>query len=114
MVAILEGEEVDAYVRRRGRAALKLSKENGLWSAHWFRRALAWDGHLSRPLNSYSWAARLREYRGRSWLMEQRRFFAPRDGSSASILAGRTGTRALPGKVSMRYHDGIEFARGEL
>ena len=109
-----EGEEADAYVRRRGRAARKLCVANGKWSALWFRRAVQWDEHLARPLNSNSWAAKLRMYRGRSWLMEQRSKFAPSVASlasPASMLAGRTGTRAQAGKVHMRFHDGIEYAR---
>ena len=110
-------EEVDAYVRRRGKAARKLCIANGKWSALWFRRAVQWDEHLARPLNSYSWAAKLRMYRGRSWLMEQRSKFASSVASLASpvsMVAGRTGTRAMSGKVHMRFHDGIEYARTNM
>jgi hypothetical protein len=107
------GEEADSYVKRRGRAARKICSERGLWSNHWFGRSLAWDEHLARPRNFVSWPAKLREYRGRQWLIEQRASFAPSvasRGSTASVFAGRTGTRSFPGKVQARWHDGIDFA----
>ena len=110
----LDGEDTIAYFRRRRRLARTLSSETGLWSERWFKRSLQWDEHIARPRNRQSWPAKLRNYRGRDWLMERRMSFAPsvasRD-SPASILAGRTGTRAFKGKVFMRWHDGIEFAR---
>ena len=110
----LEAEETNDYFRRRRRIARNLCIENGLWSKRWFSRSLKWDQHLARPLNRHSWPAQLREYRGREWLMERRMSFAPSVASrtsSASILAGRTDTRAVRGKVHMRWHDGIEFAK---
>ena len=107
-------EEVDAYVRRRGEAARKKNSEHGVWSNHWFGRALDWDEHLARPRNLASWPAKLRDYRGRQWLIERRASFAPSVASrrsSVSVFAGRTGTRSFPGKVHTRWHDGIDYAR---
>jgi hypothetical protein len=105
------GEDVDSYVRRRGRIARKLCHKVGSWSSHWFTRAQRWDEHLARSRNANTWAARLREYHGKQWLMDKRAQLAPPGSSAVSTLAGRTGTRALPGKVQMRWHDGIDFAR---
>jgi len=108
------GEEAEDYVRRRGRAARKICTEQGMWSNHWFGRATRWDEHLARPRNWKSWPARLREYRGRQWLIERRAHFAPSvasRSSTASVFAGRTGTRSFRGKVHTRWHDGIDFAR---
>ena len=105
------GEDAGDYVRRRGRIARKLCREMGSWSAHWFERARRWDDHLSRRRNADTWAAKLREYRGKHWLMDRRALFAPPGSSQVSVRAGRTGTRALPGKVHMRWHDGIDFAK---
>jgi hypothetical protein len=108
------GEEAADYVRRRGRLARKVCVEQGVWSHKWFGRATQWDDHLARPQNFHSWPAKLREHKGKQWLMERRASFAPtvasRD-SSSSILAGRTGTRSFRGKVNTRWHDGIDFAR---
>ena len=107
----LAGEEVDSYVKRRGRAARKICVERGLWSHHWFNRAIQWDEHLSRPRNMHSWAARLREYRGKQWLIDRRVSLAPADSSNVSIFAGRTGTRSFQGCVHTRWHDSIDYAR---
>ena len=111
------GEEAEAYVRRRGREARKCNMSQGLWSQHWFGRAIRWDDHLARPANQHTWAAKLREYKGKEWLMHRRALFAPSAasrGSSVSITAGRTGTRSVHGKVHMRWHDGIDLARSYL
>ena len=108
------GEEAKDYVRRRGREARKTRAEQGMWSKHWFGRAVSWDDHLARPRNFNSWPAQLRDYRGKEWLMERRASFAASAssrGSTASILAGRTGTRSARGKVHVRWHDGIDYAR---
>jgi len=113
----LQGEDAPEYVRRRGRLARQVCKENGNWSHHWFGRALHWDEHLNRVHNSYTWAARLRDFHGKQWLIDKRASFAPSTASRnspASILAGRTGTRAFRGKVHMRWHDGIDMARDVL
>ena len=104
----LEGEDPDTYVRRRGRAARTLCREQGSWSADWFARAADWDEHLARPRNQNTWSATLRDFRGKDWLMQQRASFA---SSSASLRAGRTGTRAIHGKVQVRWHDGIDYAK---
>ena len=106
------GEDVDAYVRRRGRLARNQCLQQGQWSDFWFSRASKWDEHLARERNGYSWSARLRDYRGMHWLMERRAALAPRVSAVVSIRAGRTGTRAAPGKVHARWHDGIEYAKG--
>jgi len=106
------GEDVDSYVRRRGRIARQLCRKVGFWSSHWFSRAVRWDEHLARSRNANTWAARLREYHGKQWLMDKRAQLAPSGSSGVSMLAGRTGTRALAGKVQMRWHDGIDPARG--
>ena len=112
-----EGEELDSFVRRRGRAARKCALGQGLWSQHWFGRSVRWDDHLSRPSNFHTWAAKLREYHGKEWLIDRRASFAPSTASresTASATAGRTGTRSVHGKVHMRWHDGIDFARSLL
>ena len=110
----IPGEEAKNYVRRRGRAARKTCAEQGMWSRHWFGRAVRWDEHLARPRNFNSWSAQLRDYRGKEWLMDRRASFAPSvasRGSSVSIYAGRIGTRSVRGKVHVRWHDGIDFAQ---
>ena len=94
-------EEPADYIRRRGRLARALCQKQGRWSAHWFTRACAWDKHISRGHNDNAWSAKLRDYRGKEWLMQRRADLAPH-ASSASLSAGRTGTRAIHGKVQVR------------
>ena len=106
------GEEFADYFRRRGRIAGKLCRDQGLWSTLWFQRALRWDGHLARPRNLDSWAARLRSHHDRDWFIQRRLRFTAFEGSS--VLAGKTGTRASRGKVQMRWRDGIVLAQEEL
>lgn len=104
------GEPLDDFVRRRGRLAAKFCREHGSWTEFWFSRAVHWDEHLSRPRNKFCWAAKLRQYRDREWFMQRRIEMAPVDGHQ-SMLAGRTGTRAFRGRVHMRWHDGIAYAK---
>jgi len=110
----LEGEDPASYVRRRGRVARGHCRKQGLWAAHWFARAIAWDDHLTRARNGQTWSGRLRDFRGKEWLKQQRALYVPRgfsDASAASLRAGRTGTRAVRGKVQTRWHDGIDYAK---
>ena len=116
-VPLREGEPVVDFIRRRGRIAKASCDSHGLWSQRWFDRALRWDEHLARPRNCQGWAARLRSYHDRDWFIFRRSLFAPVTSSresAASATAGRTGTRACRGKVHMRWHDGVEYARQNL
>ena len=111
----LEGERPEDYVRRRGRLAARLAQSHGPWSRRWFQRVLSWDEHLARPRNRHLWAAKLRSYHDRDWFIFRRSMFAPSVASRhspASATAGRTDTRSGQAKVHMRWHDGIEYARG--
>ena len=108
----VEGEEPEHYVRRRGRIARGHCQKQGFWSAQWFARAIAWDDHLARAHNANIWSAAMRDFRGKAWLMEQRAAFAP--AGSSALQAGRTGTRAIHGKVQMRWHDGVDYAKSRL
>ena len=110
----LDGEFAEDYVRRRGRLAARICKEQGLWSHKWFKRAIKWDEHLARPQNSLYWAAALRSYHDYQWFIFRRSLFAPSVASCsspASATAGRTDTRSGRGKVHTRWHDGIIYAR---
>ena len=105
----LEGEDPANYVRRRGRIARGHCHRQGSWSNLWFTRAIAWDGHLDRPLNGNTWSAVLQNFRGKEWLMQRRASHA-----SASLFAGRTNTRAMHGHVATRWHDGADYARSHV
>ena len=107
----IAGEDAPEYVRRRGRAARKFCAQAGFWSSHWFSRVRNWDDHLARERNQHTWAARLQSYHGKQWLIDRRIALAPARGASVSIFAGRTGTRAAPGYVFTRWHDGVDMAR---
>ena len=97
----ISGEAADAYCRRRKKAASKLSQECGIWSKRWYARAIAWDDHVGRAHNPYSWPSVLQEFQGADWLDEQR---------VLRRMQG-TGTRASAGRPCMRWSDGIAFAR---
>ena len=96
-----EGEAVDIYIKRRNRAAAEFSRESGLWSKHWFGRALEWDAHVRRGHNPYSWPTLLANFHGEDWLEEQR------------MLTNYHGTqtRCQAGRPAMRWHEGIKFAQ---
>ena len=104
------GEEVPEFVRRRGKIARKLCKDQGLWSQRWYSRVIKWDRHLSQSRNTYSWSSRLRTFHGSDWLILQRMSFIKAASNTVSVLAGRTGTRTFPGKVFARWHDGVNNA----
>ena len=65
------GEDSDQYARRKGRYASKLAKETGLWSEHWFNRALAWGKHVHRSRSGCKWNHSLLAFHDASWLREQ-------------------------------------------
>ena len=115
MVAILmrarrqEHETMQQFVRRRNQMASRECGRAGRWSAMWFRRVIAWHDHLGRPANAASWPALLLHFRGEELL--QRTHAAM---GSSSVHAGRTGTRAFPGVVRRRWHDGVAFAKTKL
>ena len=103
------GDDPAALVLRRNRAAASLARRHGLWSAVWKKRVINWNDHLGRELNQNSWAAKTLSYHGKEWLQERRRMHAT--GSSCSVLAGRTRTRASKGIVHRRWHDGVDVAK---
>ena len=101
------GEPPDVFFRRRARTAKLKCVAVGWWSSCWFKRAIAWDDHIRRLRNAQTWSASLVAWRGASWLQ------ARRSERGASSLAGRTGTRALSGKVHVRWESGILHAKGQ-
>ena len=103
-----ENEPTDCYFRRRGRNAAALARISGTWPKRWFGRATRWDEHLRRARNAESWTARLLGFHDSTWLQTQRRLF-----SSASVLAGRTFTRAFPGYVAPRWEQGIDLGKAQ-
>ena len=112
------GEDSDVFARRKGRYASGLAREAGLWSEHWFKRALTWDDHLMRNHSGCSWNHSLVAFHDADWLKEQRSFFAasaPTRHNPWTSVAGRTGTRAAPGKVQARWQESVlKVRRGEL
>ena len=74
----------------------------------WRKRVIDWDAHLNRERNYESWASKTLHFHGKQWLEEQRAHHSV--GQWGSLLFGRTGTRAMPGIVHKRWHDGIESA----
>ena len=94
------GEGPVEYLRRRNRQATSIMNQYGKWSTRHCKRVVAWNDHLQRPRNQHSWAATLLKYRDEDWIDQQRR-----DNSTGT--ESRTCTRAAPGFVAMRWHDGV-------
>ena len=46
-IPLIDEEEFGSYVRRCCRAERNCALDQGLWSQHWFGRAVKWDDHLS-------------------------------------------------------------------
>ena len=77
---------------------------------------MAWNDHVRRDHVGLEWNKKFLELRDSRWLRDQRALFAPSASSRRNpwtIFAGRTGTRASPGKVQARWEEAIEFAKGE-
>ena len=102
------GDDPATFALRRNRAAAKIATQSGRWSSIWRKQVANWNAHLQRPRNHRSWAYHTLHYHGKQWLQEQRITHAV--GQRVSMLAGRTGTRAMPGIVHRRWHDGVDAA----
>ena len=104
------GQDPASFVVGRNRIASRTATDCGCWSDTWRKRVTDWNAHLHREPNQNSWAAKTLHYQGKLWLQEQRRLHAV--GQNGSLIAGRTGTRAEPGIVHRRWHDGVDVAAG--
>ena len=113
-ISLRPGEGLEQFRRRRGRHASQLACESGFWSQFWFGRALAWDDHVQRNRSVCKWNHSLRAFHDSAWLQEQRAAYAavnPCRSNPWTLVAGRTGTRALPGKVHPRWQEAIGKVR---
>lgn len=95
------GEDPAECCRRKAREAGRIVVSNGLWSRRRCTRVVDWHDHLGREARKSSWAAQVRDSRGREISMRQR---VAR--SAQSVLAGRSGIVATVGKVQVRWQDG--------
>ena len=95
---MLDTEEIDDFVRRRGRTVAALQREHGCWSNLWVRLLRSWRDHLGRPANRYTWAA----------IVEG--IMTPADLELRRVHSGHrgTGTRALPGFIRKRWYESVE------
>ena len=94
------GESLPDYCKRRCRAARSHCRRLGTWSAYWFARAKAWDGHLERHHSPTCWPMLLRGVHDNEWLRIRRSLRRP-DGHDL---------RVAPGRPCMRWHEGIAYA----
>ena len=107
-------EAIDCWLRRRGQAARNLSAKIGFWSEFWAQRCIDWQDHVMRHPGALRNLLLTQNF---DWLHAQRSRFVPADGSAStrnSLLAGRTGTRAIGGKPQVRWDAGIALARSFL
>jgi len=105
-------EQIDAYSRRKAKAARGLCRQAGLWSDRWFQRAVKWDAHIRRHPASAPGAIVL--WHGAEWLQQRRARWAATNSiraNSWSILAGRTDTRCSSGIVHQRWDAGVALAK---
>ena len=105
---VREGEDSASFVQRRNRLASTTARRHGTWSKIWAKKVTDWNSHLQRDRNRHSWAAKVLRFHGAQWLQDQRRIHAV--GQQGSLVAGRTCTRAFPGIVHRRWHDGVDVA----
>ena len=75
----------------------------GAWDVRIASRTLEWHEHLLR--GSSPWASELAEVADEQWLQNQRRVV-----KSASVHAGRLGTRTVRGQPAQRWHKAVELA----
>ena len=118
----------------RGRESRVAAREiegttGGWWARAWMRHSLSWDSHLERDwaeqlrflqtpdptpqvfetfITKLSWAAALVHHHDKKWFDERRVVTPCRDGLR---VASRTGTRANPGHVQIRWHDRIAYCQ---
>ena len=107
-------ETAEEHARRQTRQSSRLASQSGLWSKHWIDRALAWDEHVRRNHVGWEWNNKLLNFHNATWLCELRSQYVPSQSQRVSpwtILAGRTGTRAMAGKVQPRWEESINRVR---
>ena len=100
-------ETLEAFCRRRMRAAASLAHQQGDWGTRHAIRVCNWSDHLERPRNHQSLAAMLYNWHGASWLEERR--LNPDIGG---VL--RPGTRTSSGFLHARWDEAVIKARSRL
>ena len=91
-------EDIDAFVRRRGRRCAELQKQRGAWSIEWANGIIGWSAHLSRQRNAATWAAMVSSLRTPAELAERR------------AAHGRPGTRVTGGYMCRRWFESVSDA----
>ena len=120
-------EDWPGFVRRSAREASTWIENNTKWwSREWMHRSILWADHLVRDhaqqllhfehgvqadllSTRWSWAAALYSYHANEWL-SNRRVYRTRSRWLGTLYS-MTGTRAIRGRVHIRYHDGVAHAR---
>ena len=97
----LDEEDDATYVKRRAKLAAGHCDAMGAWDVRIARRTLEWHAHLLR--GSSPWASELVVVANELWLQSQRRVV-----KSASVHAGRLGTRTVRGQPAQRWHQAVE------
>jgi hypothetical protein len=108
-------EDSATFLRHRAKAARQSCRIHGLWSQLWFRRAKAWDDHLSR--HPQLLASAFRNFNDSNWLILRRANYANINSirrNSWTTFAGRTATRAAAGFVATRWQAGIQLANNRI
>ena len=100
-------EPLDAFCRRRFRAAADLAKELGDWGAQHAKRVCNWAEHLDRPRNHASLASLFFRWHDADWL-ETRRLDPDIGGPN------RPGTRSSSGFVCTRWDEAVLKARNAV
>lgn len=105
----IEEESPAVFVKWRGRLAATEQPGSGPWSKKLVQRVVNWNSHILR--DDTHPAKELLLWHDTEWLRTQRMNLLPRvTDSSWTSMAGRTGTRAAPGKVQTRWQEGVVHA----
>ena len=94
-------EPLDAWGRRKSRAAGEVARKHGLWSERHAERVRTWFSHICREANRASSAAMVFKYRDSAW-RSQRRLAV----GSTTTAAGRLSCRVLT-HVNARWEDAL-------
>ena len=121
-----ETEHITSYLRRRARNSRETCTQLGWWSKAWAERTISWDEHIQRDFHrqqlyyvdgcrspllptSWSWTSQLRFFHDGKWLKDRRQTVTR--SAIHGTTTTRTDTRAVRGRVHIRWEDGVVAAR---
>ena len=100
------GESADAFFTRKRLQAGRLASKSGRWSLHFASAVRAWATHLQNATFDTYWCSQINTY------LDFVHMENLRMEHSRGSRRDRTNSRASHGHVFLRWHDGLEAAKG--